>query len=872
MGKERTPAQEQYFLLKKQHEDCLLFFRLGDFYELFYDDAHIAHKVLGITLTAKNKKSANPIPMAGVPFHAADKYIPQLINAGYKVAIAEQVGEVVPGKVVDREIVRIVTPATYEDEETGSSVLLAVWSSGNNMIHCAWWDFMTGKYTTKSVNDIDSCLDILERISPTEIVVALDFPDRENFLEKVWNCSLDPIWSYHDYPADYNAYIALITGTQSIDGFGSAVEDGRAVALATLFSYLETTQKQSLQWVHTISHERGGKTMRLDPITIKNLELVESSYEWSRKYALLWVIDRCKTVMGSDLLRHRLLHPWSQKDEIMLQQEAMHEWLAKGRNIKLTMNGFLKDCIAIPRLLTKILYRDVDALTIASMRDTLQAAIGDDSICWLLVTFWLSASQEEALRRLTQLLDSYLIDSEKMQSTRAIRDWFDGEVDRLRHIVHHGDKAMVDYFSSLQPLVKAATFKIKYITNQWYFFEVSRKDIWYIEKVTNLSDEKLAFIRRQSLKSSERYTTPHLDTLQEEYFSAKDTLVEREHNLLNELKQQIIESANQIHELSDTIARIDLYASMEHLVESNDWSLPEIGWERLSVVDWRHPVVEYFLDKNSEFIPNDCVLDTDQFFQLITGPNMGGKSTYLRQNALIVLLAHCGFPVPAKKASVPLMDALFARVWSGDVLAKNQSTFMTEMVEMAVIVNNATKDSFIILDELGRGTSTYDGLSLAKALSVYICQHIKAKTLFATHYHELITLEQSLYGFHNASVQVYESNDRVVFLKKIAPWWAGKSYGLDVARKAGIPQSIIQRAETYLAAMDSKELSIESAFTQAGLPFGDSNSHKNQSEILHRIKNILPDSLDTITPLEAMHIIQQIIEELGNDTSQEENT
>jgi DNA mismatch repair protein MutS len=849
--KKLTPAQQQYMDMKRQHPDCVLLFRLGDFYEVFYEDAQIAHKVLGITLTARDKQAEDPIPMAGIPYHALDKYLPLLIHAWYKVALAEQVGEVVPGKLVERKITQIITPWTRVEQWSLAAHLVAVVQYTDHRA-LAWGDVTLGVWTTRSCQTREELLQAVIRLSPREIICDGSVHEL-SYIERRAHDHLEAVVSSIPVVQDATGRLRRALHVSSLEGYGEALHESVRQACASLFWYIEHIQQPLC--VRRIESRQHHAYVLLDQLTVKNLEIFQGSYQGNKKQSLFGVINTCSTSMWARLLAHLLAHPTQDITTIQASQKSIghrHEHVTLAREI----HQLLSQVSDIPRLMQHITQKK---RMISGMRQLAE------QISQLHTHPWLFAAMNAKNTPLTQEINSFALDLIRYidypvgDENDWVKSWYDTEVDRLRHIDQDVDEKLLTYQQGWFARSGVAV-KIKYISNQGYFLEVTPKDIQKFESVFNSSDRSRGAVRAQTLKTGQRYITSYLQELQAEIFNAKENLHAYHRQLAEKLFERWQSLSASLYSYADLIAQIDLSTSMALLMHERDWCLPEITIDSdLHIMWWRHPVVEAYLPREEQFIPNDTLCTKEDFFHLITWPNMGGKSTYMRQQALIVLLSHAGLPVPAKQAHVPLVDGLFARIWSGDVLAKQQSTFMTEMIETAAILHNATSRSFLVIDELGRGTSTRDWLALAKAITVYICQSIQAKTLFATHYHELIALEWVVSGVQNRHVGVYETEHEVVFLKKICRGGADKSYGLDVAKLAWIPSSILDLANEYLAGWADNQ-TLPSPVVQSSLFAWMSSAETVLLEELRGSYGMI--DVHTITPLDALQILQQIIQRL----------
>ncbi len=831
--KKLTPAQKQYLDLKQKYKDCILFFRMGDFYETFYEDAKICSKVLDIALTTRDKNSANPIPMAGVPYHSADKYIQKLVESGYKVAIAEQIGPVKPWQIVERDVVAVITPWTFLEDErlkdynfiVAISVVDSNWEKSSDIFgkkssdisfSIAFWDFSLGEYWTKTFDNKEELLKFISKIAPKEVILDLDIPaDLRNEIAqhiKQFVGSFISIYSKPDFPEEFIKNVLKIS---KLDSFWDALNENTIWVFSMLLSYLLETQKSSLANIVKISRWSEENEVRLDDITIKNLEIFQSSYEGSKKYSLFWVLDEAITPLGSRYLKKMLLKP-TRDLKILKQRFSDIAYIVKIDDIE-DLKIKLKNIWDIQRLVSKIIYKKNLPSLWLRLKNYIQAIldIASDN------RYQVFVKPSEKVYDLFNKVNKFLKEEITSDEIDFIKDGVNEKIDELRKIAYHSDELLLEYQKELQQTFWLQA-RIKYITNQWYFIEFTKKDAEVYEKIkskfSDLDEKKFWLVRRQTLKSVERYVSPYLLDIQDKIVNATEQLKELEKQILENLKTELEQSIKDFFVLADQIWYLDVLGIAWDLIKNKNWTIPEVydGFD-IYIKSGRHPVIEKFLPSYEEFVPNDLVLTEQDYIHIITWPNMWWKSTYLRQNALIVLLAHCGLPVPAQEAKIWLVDGIYARVGSWDVLAKNQSTFMTEMIEVSSILHNATKNSFVILDELGRWTSTYDGMALAKAILKFIAENIQCKTLFATHYHELIELEWKIKGVSNWSVAVYETENEVVFLKKIVRGGASKSYGIEVARLAWLPSAIIEEAQKYLQEFETKSKAEKSSPMQLGL-------------------------------------------------------
>lgn len=860
MNQNLTPAQQQWYDLKQSCKDCILLFRLWDFYELFYEDAHIGHKVLWLTLTAKNKKNDNPIPMAWIPHHALEKYLPKLISAWYKVALAEQVWDVVPGSVVERKIVEIITPWTYIQENAFEQHIMSCWFwwDSNQQYHIAWWDFTLWTYFVQSTESFQLLCSIIEKIAPKEFVIHHSFPELESLSDFLQKSNI--VYSVHDHPQDMDHFLKSILSINSLESFWEVLQWWSKHAVATLFSYVKHYQKKSQYIVKTIKKLWYADALSLDPVTIKNLEIFYSSYESNQEYSLFWVLNTNKTALWRRLLYNWLQFPTRNAETIKHRNDLIKHFSEVDTRERISW--FLTWIGDIPRMISRLYYKNPSPNIVQNISKQLSYIFSHDELVLALMLSWLDEKAQSWLKVLKEFLWSAIQEESDTEKFWFIVSWFSTEVDSLRAVAFHSDDLLQEYLQDLQTTLRVNTLKIKRIKNQWYFLEVTSKDAQLLINASDWSDEKHDFVRTQSLKNATRFTTTYLSTIQEKIHDAHEALSTLEYKILDQIIEKILSSKIFFDQLSDAVALLDCSVSFAYRLLQ--WrTVPVLTDQRhIKIIWWRHPVVESFLSKDEQFISNDLHAYTERFFHCITWPNMWWKSTYLRQNAILLIMAHAWLPVPADSMEFYLLDGIYARVWSWDIIAKNQSTFMTEMVEMAYIIRNATEDSFIILDELWRWTSTYDWVALAQAISVYICHQIKAVTLFATHYHEIIELEDLLQWFYNASVSVYESWNNPIFLKKIVQWWASKSYWVDVAKLAWLPDDIIRLAQDYLTELEAWTVSTLAQWTsiprQSGFDFWViSDKHSETLDAIHDLLDTV--DINSITPLESMILLQKIL-------------
>ena len=860
--KKLTPAQQQYVDIKKNYKEAILFFRMWDFYEVFYEDAKICAKVLDIALTTRDRNSNNPVPMAWIPFHAVEKYLPKLLEANYKVAIAEQVGQVVPWKVVERKVTQVITPWTYVQEDRNENNILAI-ISNNWKYFLAYSDVSTWVFYIQEIDDLEELKDVLFKISPKEFVLPIDIENKEEIEQYISNF-LNPFVTHFSIPYDYEEIIKLKTNVNKLDSFGQALD--KKEKQQVLWMFFEYLEQLNLDFnILKIKFEEKQDNIYFDTLSIKNLEILQSSYDQNKKNSLLNLLDKTSTSSGSRLFRNWLLHPLRNLSILKYRQEWFSYFIT---NPELTgkISSLLKNIYDIERLTYLILTKSNNPFHWLKLKISLNTIFEITQIDNKYI------SLSENLKNLLETLNKWLKDEWFTIEKDFIQDKFSQEVDELRDLAYHSDKLILDYQQELVSILWV-NVRIKYVNNQWFLIEISKKDVEKFEnkfklildnpeilkqvqddKLWEFSQDKYDFTRKQTLKIAERYISPYLKKLEEQSLTALYKLQDKEKEILDSWKQTLSWLSTEIEELSQQVGQVDIFVNLWQFFNEYNYTLPELDTDKIEIVWWRHPVIEKFLPINESFIENDLEFE-DEIVHIITWPNMGGKSTYLRQNALILLLAHTGMYVPAKQCKTPLLSWIFARVGSGDVLVKNQSTFMTEMIEVANILNNADEKSFIIFDELWRGTSTYDGMAISQAVIEYIIKKLKAKTLFATHYHELIKLEEKYSKkVKNFSVAVYENNGNIVFMKKIVPGGASKSYGIHVGELAWLPQDIIESAKQNLENLENKKriVSQNSLFSTDSL---DKEYEEKYNELILKIKNI---DINNITPLQALEILEKL--------------
>ena len=807
---ELTPMMQQYLETKKEYQDCILFYRLGDFYEMFFDDALVASKELEITLTGKSCGQEERAPMCGVPYHAVDSYLNKLVSKGYKVAICEQMEDPKLTKgIVKREVVRIVTPGTNLDiqalDDRKNNYLLCVcYFPGKIGISIA--DVTTGDYYLTEVEDIRKLQDEINKYAPSELICneqffvsGYDIEDLKNRLH-VSVYSLDP--HYFDEDTCRKVLLKHFHVT-TLSGLGIEDFPTGLIAAGALLQYLYETQKTSLAHFTHLYPYLTSKYMLLDSSTRRNLELTETLREKQKRGSLLGVLDRTRTAMGGRLLRKYIEQPLIDKEKIEDHLDAV-EALGKNNVDRDEIREYLNTIYDLERLLGKISYKTANPRDLIAFRNSLSML---PAIKTLLEDFDIRILNDirdrlDTLEDIYHLIEDAIVDEPPIviREGGIIKEGFHETIDSLRRAKTDGKNWLAALEEEDRERTGIKNLRIKYNKVFGYYFEVTNS---YKDLVPE------DYIRKQTLANAERYTTPRLKELEDSILNAEDKLYALEYDLFCEIRDAIFAEMERIQKTARAIAKLDVFASLSYVAERNHYVRPTLNEKGIiDIKDGRHPVVEQMI-QNDMFIANDTYLDNQKHcISIITGPNMAGKSTYMRQTALIVLMAQIGSFVPAKKANIGVVDRIFTRVGASDDLASGQSTFMVEMNEVANILRNATPNSLLVLDEIGRGTSTFDGLSIAWAVIEHISNRkiLGAKTLFATHYHELTELEGKMDNVNNYCIAVKEKGDDIVFLRKIIKGGADKSYGIQVAKLAGVPDMVIDRAKEIVEQLSDNDI------------------------------------------------------------------
>lgn len=876
---ELTPMMQKYVETKEQYPGCILFYRLGDFYEMFFDDAITASRELEITLTGKDCGLDERAPMCGVPYHAVNHYLNKLVSRGYKVAICEQVEDPKTAKgLVKREVVRIVTPGTNLDtQELDASknnyLMSIVCTSDRFGISAA--DITTGAYFVTEVEGERKLLDEVTRYAPAEIICNQSFQVCGVDLEDIRGRLGISVFTLEDWYFDDDLCRKALKQhfkVSALSGLGLEEYGCGLIAAGALLQYLKETQKTDLSNLTNITPYTTGKYMILDTSTRRNLELCETLREKQKRGSLLWVLDKTKTAMGARMLRSFIEQPLIEQEEIEKRLSAIEE-LNQNAIVREELREYLNPIYDLERLISRISYKSANPRDMIAFQSSLSMIPP--------IKYILGGLQAPLLRQLHDDLDELsdvctLIQNSIMEEPpitiregNFIKEGFHEEVDRLRKAKTEGKVWLADLEAKEREKTGIKNLKIKYNKVFGYYLEVTNA---YKDMVPDY------FTRKQTLTNAERYITPELKELEDIILGAEDKLCALEYNLFCEIRDQIGEQIVRIQKTARALAGIDVFASLAYVAERNGYVRPSINTRGvIDIKNGRHPVVEQMMN-NDLFIPNDTFLDNHKNrISIITGPNMAGKSTYMRQSALIVLMAQIGSFVPADSARIGLVDRIFTRVGASDDLASGQSTFMVEMTEVANILRNATKDSLLILDEIGRGTSTFDGLSIAWAVVEHISNPrlLGAKTLFATHYHELTELEGKLSSVNNYCIAVKEKGDDIVFLRKIVKGGADKSYGIQVAKLAGVPDTVIERAKELVEELTNaditekvQEISAEGA--KKPRPQKYDQVDLDQMSLLDTVKDedvlkeLMEIDVGNLTPVDALNTIYRLQNKLKN--------
>lgn len=846
-----SPMMRHYLEVKEKYKDCIVFYRLGDFYEMFFEDAQEVSRLLDLTLTGRDCGLEERAPMCGIPYHAADTYIAKLVGLGKKVAICEQLTEPGPGRaMVERDVIRVVSAGTLIedsllDEKTNNYIACAF--AEGDVYALAWADITTGEFNAAEFSGekkLGESLEMLAKLSPAEVICNDGYllaSKGQNLLRSLPSFSCYVPWAFSLRHAEKNLLEQL--GCKTLAPFGIADRPAVISACGALIEYLRETQKHALRIIDNVRFAKGGETMMLDGAAIRNLELVRTIGDGKRRGSLLWLLDKTQTAMGARMMTRLILNPLQNKEEIEERLRAVSE-LYEGTVVRLGIADTLKGIRDIERIAGKISNNNLTPRDCENLGASLALLPN--------LRFQLSGFTSAEIGRIVRGLGDFSAMAELLRAAFIenppvnikeggyIRKGYSKELDELRDIRDNGACMIAEMEAEEREKTGIKNLKIKYNRVFGYTIEVTNS---FLSKVP------YSYQRRQTLAGAERYVTDELKAVEEKILTSSERSLRLEEELFGKIRETLADNIGGLKKLAGAIATLDCYVSFATVAKENGYCRPEIADRGgpLCISEGRHPVVEAL--SKERFVPNDTRLDDETHTMVITGPNMAGKSTYMRQTALIVLMAHIGSFVPAKSAQIPVTDQIFTRVGASDNLIFDQSTFMVEMTEVASILLNATKDSLLILDEVGRGTSTFDGLSIAWSVLEYLSQNIRAKTLFATHYHELTELEGKIEGVKNYKVTVRETAAGIVFLRKIVRGGANKSFGIEVARLAGIPSAVTDRARQILKKLEKNDIARGAA--------EDAPAENVQSEAERILSEI---DMNNLTPIQAFNLLSDLAE------------
>ena len=886
-----TPLMKQYKEIKSNFEDSILFFRLGDFYEMFFEDAVKASRELGLTLTSRNKEKNVDIPLAGVPFHSADSYITKLVSKGYKVAICEQTEDPKMAKgIVKREVVRIITPGTVVDVEAldakSNNYLMSILKV-ENKLGVAYIDITTGEFKVTEVEKDDDFVKLfneVNKIEPKEVLVTEDFYGEikeklDDFLQKN-----DSVVTFVNKVRDSAKYLMEYFEIVSLESYGIKDKKGIIGAAAMALDYVATMQVEHELTVEKIEFVNISNYAEINAITSRNLELLKNQREKTVYGSLLWVLDECKTSMGTRLLKRFINNPLLNIDKIKKRQEDV-QYFIDNILIREDLREKLEDIYDLERLLGKIIFGSENGKDLTALKKTIKSAVEIMKI--LENTDFFKSIDVNILFECYKIIDDSINEDApfSVREGGIIKSGYSQELDEIRNIMNSGKDFLLDIEQREREATGIRNMKIKFNKVFGYFIEITKSNL-------NMVPEH--YIRKQTLSNSERYITPELKKYEDTIINSKAKIEDLEYHLFKEVSRKVKEHRKILSKLAERLAYIDVMVSFAVNAIENDYVKPEMSEEySFEIVDGRHPVVEKLIGR-TDYVSNDTIFTEKESFVVLTGPNMSGKSTYMKQIALISIMAQIGSFVPAGKARLSIIDKYLTRIGASDDILTGQSTFMVEMSEVSNILNNATEKSLIILDEVGRGTSTTDGVSIATAISMYIHDKIGAKTVFATHYHELTDLENKFSHIVNYRIEVDEKQGKVMFLRNIVKGGADKSYGIEVAKLAGLPKEILVESRKILKRLEQKKELIEKTVDVRQLSlFGENlefeddfeetekdseNIENNQfyeekllqiekeKESLQEIVNKIEDyDINNITPMDAMKFLFELKENMKKD-------
>ena len=886
-----TPLMKQYKEIKSNFEDSILFFRLGDFYEMFFEDAVKASKELGLTLTSRNKEKNADVPLAGIPFHSADSYITKLVSKGYKVAICEQIEDPKTAKgIVKREVVKIITPGTVVDVEAldakSNNYLMSILKV-ENKLGVAYIDITTGEFKVTEVEKDDDFVKLfneVNKIEPKEVLVTEDFYGEikeklDDFLQKN-----DSVVTFVNKVRDSAKYLMEYFEIVSLESYGIKDKKGIIGAAAMALDYVATMQVEHELTVEKIEFVNISNYAEINAITSRNLELLKNQREKTVYGSLLWVLDECKTSMGTRLLKRFINNPLLNIDKIKKRQEDV-QYFIDNILIREDLREKLEDIYDLERLLGKIIFGSENGKDLTALKKTIKSAVEIMKI--LENTNFFQNIDVNILFECYKIIDDSINEDApfSVREGGIIKSGYSQELDEIRNIMNSGKDFLLDIEQREREATGIRNMRIKFNKVFGYFIEITKSNL-------NMVPEH--YIRKQTLSNSERYITPELKKYEDTIINSKAKIEDLEYHLFKEVSRKVKEHRKILSKLAERLAYIDVMVSFAVNAIENDYVKPEMSEEySFEIVDGRHPVVEKLIGR-TDYVSNDTIFTEKESFVVLTGPNMSGKSTYMKQIALISIMAQIGSFVPAGKARLSIIDKYLTRIGASDDILTGQSTFMVEMSEVSNILNNATEKSLIILDEVGRGTSTTDGVSIATAISMYIHDKIGAKTVFATHYHELTDLENKFSHIVNYRIEVDEKQGKVMFLRNIVKGGADKSYGIEVAKLAGLPKEILVESRKILKRLEQKKELIEKTVDVRQLSlFGENlefeddfeetekdseNIENNQfyeekllqiekeKESLQEIVNKIEDyDINNITPMDAMKFLFELKENMKKD-------
>ncbi len=866
-----TPMMKQYFAVKDKYENSILMYRLGDFYEMFFEDAEIASRVLDIALTGRNCGLEERAPMCGVPFHAVNNYVSKLVTAGYSVAICEQMEDPKQAKdIVERDVIRVITPGTIMDtsalDSTKNNYLCSLVKDDGG-VAAAFIDITTGDCSVcniKNKKDDIELINELVRYMPTEIIINPSAYKNEELRDKIFEKT-------HGFVKEYRGEaFEFLKGQEKLSGFSEMTElnfpyeERQCVrALGALIEYLEETQKTEIKNISGIDVNRDAEKMQLDMYSLRNLEVLETLRDRSAKGSLLHTINMTSTAMGARLLRKNLTAPLCNCVSIANRHLAVYE-LVSEPILRAEITDALKNVRDIERLINRIVYKNANCADLLNLKNSIFQLPKILELTKSCKAKLLSSCAEklDTLSDVGELIDR-MIDEEAPAMLRnggLIKKGANEELDRIKNLVENGQAVLKDILEEEKEKTGIKIMKLGYNKVFGYYIEISKS---YLDSVPDY------FIRKQTLTGGERFVTPKLKELEEEILNASEKSVEMEYDLFCQVRDKTAEAFSRVCKTASVVALIDMLCSFASVSEKYNYSMPTVNMsDKIIIKGGRHPVVEKLI-KNGAFISNDTYLDNGESqIAVITGPNMAGKSTYMRQTAIIVLLAQIGCFVPADSAEIGIVDRIFTRVGASDDLASGQSTFMVEMNEVSYILNNATKNSLVILDEIGRGTSTYDGLAIAWAVVEYIADSKKcgAKTMFATHYHELTQLEDKMPNVKNYCIAVKKYGETISFLRKIIRGGADESYGVDVAALAGVKKSVVNRAREIVASFESEDKSEIKSVKINMKKTGNADQlgflSVKENKVCEELKTL---DLNSMTPMQALTVLYDLQAKAKND-------